>query len=468
MSNFKPSLRPSPPARSRPLSRATALEEDTVAVEERGVAVEDTQLSEAAAIPRTASPMHVIALRCTLVFLFFRISFLHEFIASKIKVDPHILMLLGAVSLLTAFMTGNLMVALRSRATKLWLSFAFCLCVATVLSTWRGGSFPLVMDFLRTAVPLLLLIPAVTESSEDLVKIVKMIGWAGIATIALGFSNKVLVQGRMMLVNAASIGDSNDYAAYLIFVFPFVAYLLFAEKASMVRNLLGFIVLPAGLYQMLSTGSRGGLVGIIATGCAILLMGKPKLKALILIGAPTLALLALPFVPSQSMERFASIFVSSAGNETAKESSEARRRLLYQSITLSLSHPLFGVGPGQFMENESDIAKASGERGMWHETHNTYTQVSSECGIPALILYLAALVTTFRNLWKLRKSSNPLLAAVAQCVLISTFGFAVCVFFLSHAYDFPFLILCGLSLAISRLVPESTIAANPSRVLQGA
>src|SRR6185437_8634072 len=117
----------------------------------------------------------------------------------------------------------------------------------------------------------------------------KTIGWAGIATIALGFSNKVMVQGRMMLTNAPSIGDSNDYAAYLIFVFPFVAYLLFAEKGSMGRKLLGFVVVPAGLYQMLSTGSRGGLVGLIAVGCAILMMGKPKVKVLLLIGAPTLA-----------------------------------------------------------------------------------------------------------------------------------------------------------------------------------
>jgi O-antigen ligase len=412
--------------------------------------------------------MHAIALRCILVFLFFRISFLHEFIATKLKHDPHILMLLGAVSLLTAFMTGNLFLALRSRAAKLWLAFAFWLCLATVLSSWRGGSFPVVMDFLRTAVPLLLLIPAVTETSEDLIKIVKAIGWAGIAAIALGFSNKVMVQGRMMLTNAPSIGDSNDYAAYLIFVFPFVAYLLFAEKGSMGRKLLGFVVVPAGLYQMLSTGSRGGLVGLIAVGCAILMMGKPKVKVLLLIGAPTLALLALPFVPSRSIDRFVSLFVKSAEDKSAKESAEARQRLLYQSISLSLAHPLFGVGPGQFMENESKIAKASGGKGMWHETHNTYTQISSECGIPALIVYVAALASTIRNLWKLRKTSDSLLATVDQFVLISMFGFAICVFFLSHGYDFPILISCGLSLAIARLAPESKIGAEPSRILNNS
>jgi hypothetical protein len=390
--------------------------------------------------------------------MFFRISFLHEFISSKVGIDLHILLLLGVASLLTAFATGNLMVALRTRATILWLLFSLWLCGATVLSSWRGGSFPLVVDFLRTAVPLLLLIPAVTTTSDDLVKIVRTIGWAGIATIALGFSNKVIMQGRMVLSNAPSIGDSNDYAAYLIFVFPFVVYLLFAERRAVVRKLLGFIVIPAGLYQILSTGSRGGMVGAFAAMFAILVMGKPKVKAMILIGAPTLVLLALPLVPSKTIQRFASVFVSSAEDQTAKESSEARQRLLLQSIKMTFSYPLFGVGPGQFMENESKVAKVSGERGMWHETHNTYTQVSSECGIPALIFFVAALATTFRGLWRLRKTSDPLLATIAQFVLISMFGFAVCAFFLSHGYDFPLLIISGLATAITRLLPQSNSA----------
>jgi O-antigen ligase len=476
MSLFKPSHRSDSPVRPRPLPRAIALEERNVAVEDRNGLEHGNVLIEEArqpvsieATPRAAAPMEAVALRCTLVFLFFRISFLHEFITSKLRIDLHILLLLGVASLLTALMTGKLMVALRTRATIFWMLFALCLCAATVFSTWRGGSFPLTLDYLRTALPLLLLIPAVTSTSEDLVKIVKTIGWAGIATIALGFSNKVLVQGRMMLANAPSIGDSNDYASYLVFVFPFVVYLLFAENRAVVRKLLGFVVIPAGLYQILSTGSRGGLVGVLATVLAILLMGKAKAKAIILIGAPVLALLALPFVPSQSLQRFESLFVGSAGDKTAKESSEARQRLLYQSILLTLSHPLVGVGPGQFMENESVAAKSSGQRGMWHETHNTYTQVSSECGIPALVFFIAALATTFASLWRLKKNSNPLLATIAQFVLISMFGFAVCSFFLSHAYDFPLLISCGLSMAITRLLPASdTTSGHSSRAQQAS
>ncbi len=450
MSSFKPSRRAYPPVRRRPLPHAVALQE-------RSVAIVDTGQSILTETPRVPTPMEGVALKLTMVFLFLRISFLHEFIASKSRIDLHILMLVGAASLLTAILSGKLIPVLRTGgAITLWLLFALCLCGATITSTWRGGSFPIVLDFLRTMLPLVVLIPAVAYTTEDLVKIVKTIGWAGITTIALGFSNKVIVHGRMVLANAPSIGDSNDYAAYLIFVFPFVAYLLFAPGRSAVLKFMGFIVIPAGLFQILSTGSRGGLIGVAAIIFAVLVMGRPKLKAMILIGVPTLALLALPLVPSKSVQRFESLFSNSAGGSVeATESSEARQRLLLQSIRVTFSHPLFGVGPGQFMEAESKVAKMSGEKGMWHETHNTYTQVSSECGIPAFLFFVSALGVTFVSLWKLKRTPDPLLATIVQVVFISMFGFAVCATFLSHAYDFPLLISCALSVAIARLLPES-------------
>src|SRR5689334_1809934 len=105
MSIFKPSFRPDSPVRPSLLPRPIAFDEPSVAVEERNDPVPEVSQPVATQVPQVAGPMQGIALRCTLVFLFFRISFLHEFIASKIRIDLHILMVLGAVSLLIALMT---------------------------------------------------------------------------------------------------------------------------------------------------------------------------------------------------------------------------------------------------------------------------------------------------------------------------------------------------------------------------
>jgi O-antigen ligase len=174
-----------------------------------------------------------------------------------------------------------------------------------------------------------------------------------------------------------------------------------------------------------------------------------------------LAMIALPLVSSKSLDRLKSVFVTAQtdknGRNEAEDSRLARTRLLEASIRLTFAHPLSGVGPGQFEESEYNEAKAQGQRGMWHETHNTFTQVSSECGIPAFLFFMAGLVSAFTSLWKLKSSSDLTLAGIARIVLISMFGFAAGIFFLSHAYDFPVLISCSLAIAITNLLPKSQV-----------
>ena len=457
MSKLKPSLRTYKPARSASFSSGA------LAVKELSVPESESAVS----VPLEASPppssLQRAALHLTMLFLFFRISFLHEFLSSEVRIDLHLLMVIGGVSVLTALLAGRLISAAKDPIATLWLVFALCLFGATLFSSWIGGSFQVFSDYMRTTLPLVLLIPAVAHTKEDVIKAVKTVGWAGTAVIALGFTSKTIVDGRIVLMKAGSIGDSNDYAAYLIFVLPAVMYLFFGLNRSPFLKALGFIVIPAGIFQILSSGSRGGLVGVAATLLFVLIIAKPKVKIAILLGIPTFALLAIPFVPGKSVERLSSLFKSAGEDKTdAAASADARRRLLEQSITLTLHHPLFGVGPGEFMDSEGGLAQASGQRGMWHETHNTYTQVSSECGIPALLLFLAATGTTVKRLWRTTKGSDPVLTAIAQVVLISMLSYGVCVFFLSHAYDFPLLVSSGLAIAIYRLVPAQE---NVSRTL---
>ena len=64
---------------------------------------------------------------------------------------------------------------------------------------------------------------------------------------------------------------------------------------------------------------------------------------------------------------------------------------------LTLTHPVFGVGPGAFGVAQDELARSRGkEKGSWLGTHNSFTQISSEAGIPALILYLAVLIFSIR------------------------------------------------------------------------
>jgi O-antigen ligase len=146
-----------------------------------------------------------------------------------------------------------------------------------------------------------------------------------------------------------------------------------------------------------------------------------------------------------------------------------REELVKTSLRYTLSHPLFGVGPDQFATAVSQDAARASQHLPWLGTHNTYTQVSSECGIPALFLYLAVIGLCLRSNFRLyrrtldRRACRDL-AGLSRCLLAGTLVFAVSAFFFHMAYSAYLPGLAGftvaLELAVARLPPLSAPRIN--------
>ena len=62
--------------------------------------------------------------------------------------------------------------------------------------------------------------------------------------------------------------------------------------------------------------------------------------------------------------------------------SQSKTTPFSRSIELTIKNPIVGVGPGMFAVAEAEDAQEQNIEEVWHETHNAYTQVSSEIGIP--------------------------------------------------------------------------------------
>jgi hypothetical protein len=65
---------------------------------------------------------------------------------------------------------------------------------------------------------------------------------------------------------------------------------------------------------------------------------------------------------------------------------------LKESLWLTVHHPIFGIGPGNF----------PAVTGEWRVAHNTYTELSAEGGLPALILFVTLLVMSLRKIRSVR------------------------------------------------------------------
>ncbi len=150
-------------------------------------------------------------------------------------------------------------------------------------------------------------------------------------------------------------------------------------------------------------------------------------------------------------------------------SSESREYLLRKSITYTFEHPIFGVGPRQFASYEGQHNRIVGTHGLWNEAHNSFTQASSECGIPALIFFLAGIVSTYRLLngvWReaRRRPDCGEIRVTAFCAMLGLTAFLAAIAFLNFAYFFYLPAMGGFAIALRRAAQrEFRLRRGPGR-----
>jgi O-antigen ligase len=189
------------------------------------------------------------------------------------------------------------------------------------------------------------------------------------------------------------------------------------------------------LYTIFLTGSRGGFIALVATSAVFLwefAVRERRRYLLVLAGVAG----AILWLSSNGMlaNRLNGTFNSQEDVASAYDSAQARQDLFWRSVAVTKQHPFFGVGPGNFEELS----------GSWHVTHNSYTQMSSEGGMPALILYALILWFGFKNVratkrfgWRQKE-----LVVLAGGLQASLAGYVVGSVFASTAYQFfPYLLV---------------------------
>lgn len=186
-------------------------------------------------------------------------------------------------------------------------------------------------------------------------------------------------------------GNSNDLALHLVTMVPLAIGFAFATKKTLRRFLyIGFAAVFVAAIVV--TFSRGGFLGLFVAAFVLVRKIGRKNKFLST-GALVVALLAvLVFAPGGYTGRLSTIFNSESD---ATGSSSQRTEILKRSIWVTLRYPLFGVGVGNFHYKSV------------HElvTHNAYTEVSSEMGIPALVIYIMLMVYPLRRLREIEKET---------------------------------------------------------------
>ncbi|MGH9631448.1 MAG: O-antigen ligase family protein [Bryobacteraceae bacterium] len=395
-----------------------------------------------------------------LLYLFLYLSRVLEMIMPSARLT----MVLNLLFLFASVLTMSIINITRTRSGLFMIGFILWIAACVPFSVWKGGSVDVVIQSGRSLL-LMACIIGLASTSKRCMQLMYTMGFAMAVASGTSFvSGERSGAGRLAL-EGGTFGDPNTYSLYLLMGMPFL-WLKAKNSPNVFQKLLPYACVVPVLATSLGTGSRSGLITLIVMLLLLfwnLPLGK---KAVFALSVSILAVGSTFFLSDYLLMRYTTFFstdeeaLQSENYEQLSgadvSSAKARRYLLQRSIELTVRNPIFGVGPGMFAIAEADDAEAKGYRGAWHETHNTYTQVSSEAGLPGLFFYAAALITGWRSLSKIRKTrfsleSQPVRHA-AMYLQISYSGILMGVFFLSLAYTGLLFILTGLAAALARAV----------------
>jgi hypothetical protein len=389
-----------------------------------------------------------------LATIFVKLTVLPELLATYLHVNTYLLWIVSPPALFAALFTGGIGKTLRHRSGRLFLWFFLWMMIALPFSTWPGGSVPEFRVYAQNSFALMFVVGGLTLLWSEVRTTFIWIGAAGVFII--GAAHYLALEGsdgRLQMGSASStIGNENDLASHLLFVLPFVLYLALDQRISRALRIMLVIPIAYGIFVIFATASRGGFISLFACFLFVLFRGSARQRmAAVSIGGLLIVAIPILLSGSNALDRLGSLF--GGHNEEAKESGDSRDYLLRKSILYTVQHPVFGIGLFQFPNYEGKMSVDAGVTGNWHETHNAITQVSSECGVPALIFFVMAIGTAMTSVNRIygqaRREGYIEIANASFCYLLSMIGYLTSIVFLSNAYRYYLPVMIGLAVALT-------------------
>jgi len=208
-----------------------------------------------------------------------------------------------------------------------------------------------------------------------------------------------------------------------------------------------FYLFPfTGLMTIAATGSRGAQLAIAAVGVWFILKSRLGLKGLT--GIILLGWLTYSVLPPEQLERF-----QDAGSDKTSE-----ERLVHWEwgIDVANNHPITGIGYENWIyycwyENKGGL----GETGRCVEAHNIFVEAAAELGYPAVLIFLAMVLTIFIQNARTRKYArqidNKFILNIAHGLDGGLIGYLVSGFFIA-AFFYPFFwIQLSMSVALHEI-----------------
>jgi len=399
-----------------------------------------TALTQPAAAVTPRSAAIPAAIRLNVVWWVTAALVLSHFgrIFERVLVGDHVPAILSSIGLVAVAASG----AIKRINTRVGLAFcALCawIMLGTPMSTWKGGSTRYLLTYLALWAGLLLLVAHAQRTAKDAARM------SYVTLFSCAFF--ILAGGRIRFDRFESTGtwgNSNDIALMAGYCIPFLVLM-----ASRIRNpVTHYLLLFGGCGLLLvaigRTASRTSVLALAAMVAVYLVLNRGFQRIALLAGSAIAAIALFLYLPETTIIRLSTIMdpIVSTDLKNATEAGDSaaeRRELLNDAIRISLEHPIFGIGMGEFLDYRSQHLKnPDGSNKRYFPSHNTYAQFAAETGIPGMLLYLFFLFSIHRTVGRTRqmalRSDHPekkLVLQLTTAVEASLVYFAVFAFFMN-------------------------------------
>jgi O-antigen ligase len=367
--------------------------------------------------------------------------------------------------LVLVVLSQSFITALKTNIGKAVLGFTVWFVLAVPSSVWKGGSVQLLTDAWIPSFVIFLATAGLIVNFAQCRRAVSAVTWAFFVLMLIAILwGSTEETGRLYLPHG-KFSNPNEMGQALLLGLPLWGLVMLSGKLAPIKAFAACVIV-AMLYTASKTGSRGALIGFGALLLCVFWRSSAGGKLQLVMGGAVLLMVIAGTMPRRLLNRYVTLKeekgVVNYGEDqmdiNAVTSTSARIELLRKSIKYTFQHPLFGVGPGMFVVAEDQDAKASGLRhGSWQGTHNSYTQVSSELGIPGFIFYVLIIFLSLKTTSRIYRKTrgDPRLqdiANIAVCLNYALIVYAVTVFFDFIAYTSMLSVFAGLAAALGRTV----------------
>lgn len=243
----------------------------------------------------------------------------------------------------------------------------------------------------------------ISYEEEDISLIKSAYLWASriAAVFTLLFSTDI-EGGRLSLDNGVFAEDPNYLCGYFIYAVVFAISVLFDKKESISRKVISVLELLVYVYIVLTTGSRGGVLGVLCGAAAYGLFyyirrrDKLRITAVLLIFiiiSMLSAKFALSLLPEQVQTRYS---INSILQSRGTGRYELWKTAFVMYIDSDLFHLVFGYGAGTIRDISINGLH------MKNVTHNLWLETLLEQGVVGLFLLLNIMKSCFQLAWKKR------------------------------------------------------------------